>query len=305
MIVENRKKIKVFLSKTSTDIEPYRATLSNVLRKAELDVVHPPQTEMNEIDSDQNQIRNLIRQAQCSIHILGNRYDVVKNAKQPLSYSELQFREAQKYHNETNENFKIFIWQPSSFSNSGMDSKQEQFVTSLKNNILQNITLSYHESPVNLVEDITTIMTLENAGNANVNETDIFFIYSELDEEPATAVLDLLNDVAKIEKFALSQNAPTDQTNFIVEQVKMSKLAVVFFKWSGDWALPFVQQLWKLVGGASSLTEILLIGDSNQESNQNKKINAPKVTSLLVAEELIPLEIKVQFDKINQNSQSV
>ena len=71
----------------------------------------------------------------------------------------------------------------------------------------------------------------------------------------------------------------------------------MYFKETSDWALPFAQQIWKKVGGASSHTPILLIGDEDPETNMNKKFKAPKVISLIVSGELIPLEIKVNYDK--------
>ena len=52
------------------------------------------------------------------------------------------------------------------------------------------------------------------------------------------------------------------------------------------------------MGGASSHTPILLIGDDEPDENMNKKFTAPKIISLIVAGDLIPLEIKVQYDKV-------
>ncbi len=43
---------------------------------------------------------------------------------------------------------------------------------------------------------------------------------------------------------------------------------------------------------------ILFIGDSNIKDNQLINFEAPKVISQVVSQELIPIEIKVQFDKI-------
>ena len=77
--------------------------------------------------------------------------------------------------------------------------------------------------------------------------------------------------------------------------LKVRKLG---FKLSGDWAVPFAQQVWKKIGGATTHTPILLIGDDDPDTNLNKKFKAPKVISMIVAGELIPLEIKVQYDKV-------
>ncbi|MCE9539401.1 MAG: hypothetical protein K8R85_09305, partial [Bacteroidetes bacterium] len=94
------------------------------------------------------------------------------------------------------------------------------------------------------------------------------------------------------------QDSDTDYSDLCKQQISKSKLAVIYFKESADWALPFAQQVWKKIGGATSHTPILLIGDIDPHTNTNKKFNAPKVISLIVAGELIPLEIKIQYDKV-------
>jgi hypothetical protein len=45
-----------------------------------------------------------------------------------------------------------------------------------------------------------------------------------------------------------------------------------------------------------------LIGDLDNPENNNKQFNAPKVISMCVPNALIPLEIKIQFDNLIENS---
>ena len=59
-----------------------------------------------------------------------------------------------------------------------------------------------------------------------------------------------------------------------------------------------MQQIWKRIGGASSPTEILFIGDNELDINLTKVFKAPKVKSVSLSQELIPLEIKVFLDTI-------
>ncbi len=132
----------------------------------------------------------------------------------------------------------------------------------------------------------------------DVNPTDIFLIYNQLDEAEADAVTDLLADVVPLEKLNIIQDSGIDYAEYCRQQLEQSKLAVVYFKESADWALPFTKQIWQNSGGASSTTPILLIGDEEPETNANKMLKAPKVVSLIIAGELIPLEIKVQYDRI-------
>jgi hypothetical protein len=132
----------------------------------------------------------------------------------------------------------------------------------------------------------------------NINPTDVFVVHNELDEDAAAEIIDMLSDIIPVEKMNIIQDSDHDYSEYCAQQIGKSKLAVIYFKESGDWALPFVQQIWKKIGGASSHTPILLIGDEDPDTNMNKKFKAPKVVSLIVSGELIPLEIKVQYDKI-------
>jgi hypothetical protein len=131
-----------------------------------------------------------------------------------------------------------------------------------------------------------------------LNATDIFFICNQLDEKEANEISDLLSDIIPVERLSIIQDSEIDYSELCQQQIGKSKLAVVYFKESGDWAIPFVQQVWKKIGGASSHIPILLIGDEEPDSNSTKIFKAPKVLSLVVAGELIPLEIKIEFDRI-------
>jgi hypothetical protein len=144
------------------------------------------------------------------------------------------------------------------------------------------------------------MMAQKEVKNFDVSSADIFLIFNEVDEGEAKEIVDLLSDVIDVEKLNIVQDNDLDYAELCSQQINQSKLAVVYFKETADWALPFTQQIWKKVGGASSHTPILLIGDEDPSSNHGKKFNAPKIISLVLSGELIPLEIKVQYDKLTQ-----
>lgn len=294
MFLDTKKpKIRVFLPEASDELAKQRNVLMKVLSKAEMEVVNHSSSSMA-----MNTIQDHLSKADCSIHILGSKYGATMSAKPEFSLHELNFNEAKRFSYERNEDFKIFVWHPSSISKGSLEAKQERFITSIKNSVLHNVTISYQDSPVVLVEDIYSVMNSLAKPVADIKETELFFIYNELDEEPAAGAIDLLKDVMKIEEYKMTSSDIADRSNYITEQVKSSKMVVVFFKWTLEWAIPFTQQLWKMTGGASSNTEILLIGDPVQQSAPVRLFNAPRVSSLTVAEELIPLEIKVQYDRL-------
>ena len=135
------------------------------------------------------------------------------------------------------------------------------------------------------------------------HETDLCFIYNELDIDSANEIIDLIADVIDIRKIEITLSDDVDYSELVVQQIEKSKFVVIYFQRTGDWAIPFVQQVWKKIGGASSNTPILLIGDANIEENLNVVFDAPMVTTQIVAQELLPIEIKVQYDKLLENQE--
>jgi hypothetical protein len=97
------------------------------------------------------------------------------------------------------------------------------------------------------------------------------------------------------------QDNDTDYEEYASQQMNVSKVSVIYYKNGADWAIPFTQQIWKKVGGASSKSPILLFGDAENENNIEKKFDAPRVISMVMPMGLIPLEIKVQFDTVNES----
>jgi hypothetical protein len=295
-----RDKIKIFLSEVPEDIITQRRMLKNVLVKAGMDVMMIEDVDSRNEDELISETQKNINNADCTVHILGNKYGRVLNNVH-TSLPVYQFNEAKKRNVVENDIFKMFAWQPFGYSKTVMDVQQEKFVNSVRNSMFRNMVYSNQESPVIFVEDIHAMMHEEAKEKLDIKDSEVFFIYNELDEDSADGISDLLSDVVNIERLGISQDSTSDYLNQIVQQSNHSKLLVVYFKRTSDWAMPFIQQVWKRVGGASANTELLMIGDSNLEVNLNKKFNAPKVTSLIVAEELIPIEIKVHFDKITES----
>ncbi len=275
---QNDSSIVVFVAFVSPEMMPQRAMLMAILQSAGMSIVTH--------DSDDN-IEQLLEQADCSLHLLSNKYSAT---------SENQLQKARK-RNQILENFTVFIWQQSIVFQK-IEPQQENFINSVRNNILRNMIFTNHDSPVMLTEDIRAIMTTERQVNYHAEETQIFFIYNEIDLDAASSITDLLNDVASIKSLSIILNNATDYSEMVSQQIEKSELTVIFFKRSANWAMPFTQQVWKKIGGASSGATLLLIGDGNHIQNTNAKFDAPNITSLIVAEELIPLEIKVQYDKL-------
>jgi hypothetical protein len=282
MIFENNQnKIKVFFAEVSIEMKKVKQILISIMESAGMIVF--------DYKRDEN-IENVFEKSDCSIHIIGNIY---------FSDTDIQLQLAREY-SQKSENFKIFIWQPIDRLNISIDERQEKLINKVRNNIFRNMVYAKHESPVMLVEDIRSMMFSEINLNYNVKKTDIFLIYNEIDEDSITNISDLLDDIGSLQLMNIVLNSNIDYSELAAQQIDNAKLSIVFFKRSAKWALPFTQQIWKKIGGASSKSKILLLGDSSHEQNTTINFKAPNVDFLAVAEELIPLEIKVQYDKVTQ-----
>lgn len=293
--MSNNPNVTVFLSICSEAQSALRNELSSVLQRAGMTVV-ADQTHFTTggIPSISEQLSN----SNCSIHILFPEYQPLTDTG--VSVSKFQFQEA-KTHLLLNPDFKIFVWQPPSTDLLKVESLQMDFINEVKNNISKSMVYSNVVSAIQLADDIRSLMERKELVSFDLNSTDIFLISNQLDEIEANEIIDMLSDIVPVEKLNIIQDSDTDYSELCKQQISKSKLAVIYFKESADWALPFAQQVWKKIGGATSHTPILLIGDIDPHTNTNKKFAAPKVISLIVAGELIPLEIKIQYDKVTLN----
>lgn len=272
---QKNKQMKVFLA---GDLGEHKGKLISVLESAGMQII---------MATDSNDAEEKLELADCSLHIITNVYS---------KFSDDQFLLAGKQ-NKTRDNFKIFVWQTPEMHTLEIETKQKDFIRMVRNNIYDNMIFSNQESIVMLVEDIRSIMEEEVNVDVDVQKTDIFFIYNEIDEDVVSQITDIIEDVASVEKLNIILNNNVDYAKLVAMQMKKAALTVIFFKRSVSWAMPFTQQIWKNMGGASAQSNMLLLGDSNHEQNLNAKFDVPNVTSLAVAEELAPLEIIVQFDK--------
>jgi len=297
MNYENNRQIKVFLSQPSDDSVGLNLNLREILLRAGLDVYYTDLFEMTDYEKYRAEVDKSIDSVTCSVHIMGKNY-TPKIHKLGLSVSELDYLYALQKKDEQTD-FRLFIWYPYEQFENKIDTEQKQFITKVRNSILPNMVFSNQESAVAFVEDLRTIMQVNRTFPKGIKDTELFFIFHELDEQPANEIVDLLKDILKVETLKISQEMNFE--SYLIEQIHHSQLAVVYFEQMSYWAMNFVPQVWKKYGGASAKTSILLIGDSSVPANENKGFDAPNVVSMVLAKELIPLEIKVRFDQLQLN----
>ena len=160
------------------------------------------------------------------------------------------------------------------------------------------MTLSNAMGPMDLVDDMRVIMKKQEVAELDTKDTDIFFIFSQQDEREAQRITDDLSEEYPVEVMNILPEGEDEYRELSKQQIPRSKLAVVYFKYAADWALPFIKQIWKQVGGASSPTPLMLIGDDDPKSNIARIFKAPKVVSTVVPKEKIPSEVKNVYTKV-------
>jgi len=286
----------VFLAAAKfADINTPDNDLCRSLQSAGLTTFLP--TFLNKTEAEiKTKMNSMFQKSEASVHLFGNEYGEKLLSNSNFSINHFMFDCAKEYQ-QNNPNFKIFIWHYADKNSESNNPEQADFVASVRNNITANMSFSNVVSVIQFVDDIRNSLEVKEAKVYDLKDLEVFFISNELDEIESVEILDMLSDVVSAEQLQIVQDSDIDYSEYCHQQIGKSKLAVVYFKESADWALPFAQQIWKKMGGAAAKTPILLIGDEDPDTNLNKKFKAPKVISLVMAGILIPLEIKVTYDK--------
>jgi hypothetical protein len=250
----------------------------------------------NNAASFEQEIKASFEQSEALVLVLGNEFTQSEiEYKNSLNSIDIFIFGLAKEHLSKNTNFKILIWDYS--EQNIRQSQQLEVIFEIRNSLTKNVSYNNSSTYIEFVEDLRTSLVVEKTPVFDIQNLEVFFISNEIDEIESKEIVDMLSDVLSAHQLQISQNSDIDYSEFCKQQIEQSKLAVVYFKETADWALPFAQQIWKKLGGANSITPILLIGDEEPDSNLNKKFKAPKVISVIIAGILIPLEIKVTYDK--------
>ena len=154
--------------------------------------------------------------------------------------------------------------------------------------------------PMQLVDDIRVVMMKQDSAVYDSKDTDIFFIFNQQDEVDAKLITDLISNDYPIEIMNILPDGEDAYREISTQQIQRSKLAVIYFKYAADWALPFIKQIWKQVGGASSPTPLFLIGEDDPRSNLARNFKAPKVVSTIAPKASIASEVKRVYTTVIQ-----
>lgn len=287
--VIDRQRPGIYLAWTSADLKDQREEMAIILQKAGFNVypsIDCPATDEGFVAKASEEMRK----CQCSLHILGGEFGRRFEADDNISFPQHQFMDARKRLEDDNK-FNVFVWlHPDRSGN--MKPAQEAFVRYIRNNIMRNMMFSNSPTPMQLVDDIRVVMMKADVAVYDSRDTDIFFIFNQQDELDAKVITDQLSMEYPVEIMNIMPDGEDQYKDISSQQIPKSKLAVVYFKYAADWALPFIKQIWKQVGGASSPTPLFLVGEDDPRSNLARNFKAPKVVSTIVPRESVLAEVR-------------
>ncbi|MBF9222688.1 hypothetical protein, partial [Hymenobacter ruricola] len=233
------------------------------------------------LDEDEYRARTgeALAQADCAIHLLGNEFGRRFEEDEDCSFPMFAYREARAAA-ASRPFFRQVVWfcpdeaQP-------VKPAQQAFMATIRNELTRQCTLTNATSAMQVVEDVRTSLGRATPPPAAAveKENDIFFVYNAQDSEEANAITDELSEAFPLEILTIEPDSEDAYKDLAVSAIPKSRLAVVYFKHSADWALPFVKQVWRLVGGAGSTTPILFVGEDDPVQNKMRGFKAPKVIS--------------------------
>ena len=295
--VIDRQRPNIYLAWTSNDLKESREEMAIILQKAGFNVLPSVDCPADD-ETFKQRTAEEIKKCVCSLHMLSGEFGRRFETDDEVSFPQYQFMEAKKRIDSSGGGFNVFVWHTAEGSNS-IKPSQQNFIKYIRNNITRNMMFSNSNGPMQLVDDMRVVMMKQDAKVYNSKDTEIYFIFNQQDEQEAMVIVDELSQELPVETLNILPEGEESYREMSSQQIPRSKLAVVYFKYAADWALPFIKQIWKQVGGASSPTPMFLVGDDNPQSNLARNFKAPRVTSSIVPKETIPMEVKKEYSKLN------
>ena len=292
--VIDHQRPNVYLAWTSVDLKEQREEMAIILQKAGFNVLPSTDCPADDTTFKQKVAEDLAR-CSCSLHMLSGEFGRRFETDEDVSFPQYQFMEAKK-RIDSSTDFNSFIWQYPEIDQ--VKPAQQNFIKYIRNNITRNMMFSNSPGPMQLVDDIRVVMMKQDTTVYDSKDTDIFFIFNQQDEVDAKYITDQLSNEYPIEIMNIMPDGEDQYREISTQQIPKSKLAVVYFKYAADWALPFIKQIWKQVGGASSPTPLFLVGEDDPKSNLARNFKAPRVVSTVVPKEKVPGEVKKAYTTV-------
>lgn len=185
---------------------------------------------------------------------------------------------------------KVYIWGDSRM-NSEYSSEMDRMVNTVLND---NIHYIKTHSLIRLVEDVRLLEESDATKKIKQDRSDVLLIYNSYDKSNMEMVSQLLREVLKMKELCYDQDGKFDFHSELENSLPFCDMIVLVYFNESSWAGQFLPELWKLSGGGSSERPILVVSDKESADIRKDLLNVKLVNAPLP---MIPLEIKMQFDK--------
>ncbi|MFD2721400.1 hypothetical protein ACFST9_21975 [Hymenobacter monticola] len=286
---------KVFLPWTAPTLKAGREQLAQVCANAGLNVVPITDCPTDEA-AFQRETRAALAEADCSLLLLGNEFG--RTLKETAtSFSMFAYQEACRQA-ARRPGFRQFVWYCPDAS-VAVNEAQAAFVGHIRNELTAQCTFSSAPDAPQLVQELRHALAQPAPPPVTVaDKTGLCFIYNALDYEEAHAIAGRLRDKFEVNMVAIEPGSRENYKAKTVLAIPKSKLAVVYFKHSADWALPFAKQVYQLVGGSASPTPILLMGEEDPAQNHMHRYKGPKIDTIIKPHLGVSEEVQRVFQQV-------
>ena len=295
--VIDRHRPNIYLAWTSIDLKEKREEMALILQKAGFNVIPSVDCPADD-ETFKAKTAEALQKCVCSLHMLSGEFGRRFESDDDVSFPQHQLMEAKKRIDGSTNAFNVFVWLSPEHS-LAIKPSQQAFIKYIRNNITRNMMFTNSQGAMQLVDDMRVVMMKQDAKVYDSKDTEIYFIFNQQDEHEARNIVDELSLEYSVETLNIHPEGEESYREMSSQQIPKSKLAVVYFKYAADWALPFIKQIWKQVGGASSPTPMFLVGEDNPHTNLARNFKAPRVSSSIVPKETIPMEVKKEYSKLN------
>ncbi len=279
--------IRAFLADITPDMEAMRDELRVILHRAGMEITDGGGATSGEA------LREKMQQTDCSVHLLGDTDIYTQGTEGGNSAAGCQYHAAKQL---CRGDFKMFVWNPRGAGNTA------PYINKIRRTIEENIIYIDKPSAIVFVEDIRNIMTVKQSVNQDTVETDIFFLYNDLDKDTAYDICTMLKDLQTVTKLGVSMTSEVDYNTYIHQQLAVSKIGVVYYNYAGDWAASFARQVWKDTGGDSAVTPLFVVGNIEHAKPEQLEIFKGIMECAIDEQMRIPLDIKMFLDKSNNQN---
>jgi hypothetical protein len=294
--VIDRQRPNIYLAWASGDLKESREEMAIILQKAGFNVLPAIDCPADD-ETFKQKASEEIQKCVCSLHMLSGEFGRRFESDDEISFPQYQFMDAKKIAEAPGSSFNVFVWLASENTRS-IKPSQQNFIKFIRNNITRNMMFSNSHGPMQLVDDIRVVIMKQDVKVYDSKDTEIFFIFNQQDEYEALQIVDRISLELPVETMNILPDGEDSYREMSSQQIPKSKLAVVYFKYAADWALPFIKQIWKQVGGAASPTPMFLVGEDDPHTNLARNFKAPRVISSIVPKETIPDEVKKVYGNL-------